>query len=390
MTKAKSINKVKLIRLCVIIAAVVLAITAVILAIALRPRLSITLNGDSEISIEVGAQFKDPGVTALFGKEEYSPVETVGEVDTQKPGSYVITYSVTRKKTTESVSRTVKVCDLTAPVITVKGNAQTYKGEPVSGIELSYTATDNIDGDLTEQIIRTDNEDSITLTVTDKSGNKAEVTVPVKFIVDPGRKVIYLTFDDGPSPNTPYVLDILKQYNVKATFFVTGQHKESFHYIKRIHDEGHTVAAHTYSHKWEIYKSVDSYFADLDEINAVIKQYTGKPSNLIRFPGGSSNRVSANHKKGIMSDLAVETANRGYTYFDWNVDSMDTSTTDPDKIFINITSHLGNGYYNVLMHDTKFVHREALPRVIQYGLDNGYTFLPLDETSPAPHHSIRN
>lgn len=390
MKNDKKTNKFNTFRFYAALIAIVVAVVSAICAVALRPRLSIELIGDGEITIEVGEEYVEPGVTALYGKEEFSPVDTNGKVDTEKPGDYILTYSVTRKNTTETVQRTVKVCDLTAPVITVNGIAQAYKGEPVSGIDLSYTATDNVDGDCTANVVRTDNEDSITLTATDKSGNKSEVTVPVRFIVDPGRKVIYLTFDDGPSPNTPYVLDILKKYNVKATFFVTGQHSPSFPYIERIYKEGHTVAAHTYSHKWDIYSSMDTYFADLDKINGVIKQYTGNTTKLIRFPGGSSNKISARYKQGIMVDLTRECTARGYVYFDWNVDSMDTSTSDPDKIANNITSHLGNGYYNILMHDTKLAHRQALPKVIQYGIDNGYTFLPLKENSPAPHHSVRN
>ena len=305
-------------------------------------------------------------------------------------GTYTVTYSVTREKTTKTVTRTINVCDMTAPVITVKSTAQAYKGMSVSQIDLIYTANDNVDGDCTAIVQRTDTKDSIILSITDKSGNISEKTIPVRFIVDPGPKVIYLTFDDGPSSNTPYVLDILKKYNVKATFFVTGQHETYFPYIEQIHNEGHTVAAHTYSHKWEIYNSVDSYFADLDKINSVIKQYTGKPSNLIRFPGGSSNMVSAKYKKGIMTEISEKCEEKGYVYFDWNVDSMDTSTNNPDKIANNVISHLSNGYYNILMHDTKIAHRKALPKIIEYGLNNGYTFLPLNETSPAPRHSIKN
>ena len=390
MDMQKRRNKLKIIRLRIALTAITAAVIAVICAVCFYPRLSIKLMGEKEITVAVGEEYIEPGFSAHYGKNEFSPVNISGEIDTNKVGSYTLTYTVTRKNTTKKATRIVNVCDLTAPVITVKGVAETYKGSPVSEIDLSYTAKDNVDGDCTANVQRTDTADSIILSVTDKSGNKSEKTIPVRFIVDPGKKVIYLTFDDGPSPNTPYVLDILKQYNVKATFFVTGQHETSFPYIERIHKEGHTVAAHTYSHKWEIYKSADSYFADLDKINSVIKQYTGKTTTLIRFPGGSSNLVSAKHKQGIMTEIASECTERGYTYFDWNVDSMDTSTSNPDKIFHNITSHLGNGYYNILMHDTKLSHRQALPKVIEYGLNNGYTFLSLNETSPAPHHSIKN
>lgn len=390
MKKRNSNKKINRIRLYIALSAIVITIVCVICAIVLQPRLSIELVGEQEITLEVGQEYIEAGAKALYGKKEISPVIIDGKVDTQKTGTYTLIYSVSIKNKTKSVERTVKVCDFTPPVITVNGIVQAYKGTPVSKIFLSFSASDNVDGDCTSSVVRTDMDDHIILTVTDKSGNKTEKQVPVKFIVDPGPRIIYLTFDDGPSPNTPYILDILKKYNVKATFFVTGQHESSFSYIERIHREGHTIAAHTYSHKWEIYTSVDSYFADLDKINSVINKYTGKPSKLIRFPGGSSNRVSAKYNKGIMTELASQCTLKGYTYFDWNIDSMDTSTSDPDKVFRNITSHLGSGYYNILMHDTKKVHREALPQVIEYGINNGYTFLPLDETSPAPHHSINN
>lgn len=388
MQKRKIITNT--VKFYIALTAIAMALIAVIFAVVLYPRLSIELLGEKEITIEVGEEYIEPGCIARYGKNEFSPVNKKGEVDTSKVGTYTVTYSVTRRNTTKTATRTINVCDITAPVITVKNAAQTYKGSPVSQIELNYSAYDNADGDCTANVQRTDTQDSIILSVTDKSGNKSEKTIPVRFVINPGQRVIYLTFDDGPSPNTPYVLDILKKYNVKATFFVTGQHDTCFPYIKRIHNEGHTVAAHTYSHKWEIYQSADSYFADLDKINSIIKQYTGQTSNLIRFPGGSSNMVSAKYKKGIMTDIASKCAERGYAYFDWNVDSMDTSTNNPNKIVRNVTSRLGNGYYNILMHDTKSAHREALPKIIEYGLNNGYTFLPLDETSPAPHHSIKN
>lgn len=460
------------------IVAIILALTVVLAAAAVLifyPRLTIELIGEKEITVAFGEEYTDPGVTALYGKKEISPIITVGKVDTNKIGSYNLTYCVTRKKATKKISRIVHVADLTGPVVTIDGEVTAYKGYPTSEIVLSYTAIDHFDGDCTASVERVNNADHIMLYATDKKGNKSETKVNVKFIEDenppvitlkgerfvllspgesytdpgatakddrdgdisgliknsgmpdiskkgsyeitytvtdkggnkttavryiivtqkrneknPGAKVIYLTFDDGPSPNTPYVLDILKTYGVKATFFVTAQHTSSLPYIQRIYNEGHTVAAHTYSHKWEIYKSVDTYFADLDSINAIITKYTGSPSTLIRFPGGSSNRVSANYKKGVMSEIAAQCYAKGYVYFDWNIDSMDTSTSDPAKIVYNITSRLGNGYYNVLMHDTKTIHREALPQVIRYGLENGYKFLPLDTSSPAPHHSIKN
>ena len=135
-------------------------------------------------------------------------------------------------------------------------------------------------------------------------------------------KTCYLTFDDGPSDNTLKILDILDKYKVKATFFVMGTGKLS--YVKKIHDAGHTVALHTYSHDYsKIYRSQKAYFEDLEKIGAAVKKYTGEDAKVIRFPGGSSNTVSRSYCKGIMTALSKETANRGYVYFDWNVDSTD-------------------------------------------------------------------
>lgn len=469
MKKAKTNKK------ALVICSVLAVLIAVICTVVFYPRLTLKLSGGDNITVPFGEEYIDPGYAAYYGNKEYSSVTVSGEVDTNKIGTYLLTYSVTRKNTTKTATRTVTVADLTGPVINVEEKAQTYKGYPVSSIKLTYTAIDHFDGDCTDTVQRTDKSDHIILTATDKKGNVSEKKLWVKFIEDevapvitlkgercvflepgeaytdpgvtatddrdgdisssvttspmpdiskagcyqidytvtdkggnktsetryiavankrnvktPASKVIYLTFDDGPSPNTPYILDILKEYNVKATFFVTNQHPASVPLIERIHKEGHTVAAHTYSHKWELYSSADSYFDDLNNINSIIAKYTGKPSKLIRFPGGSSNRISANYKKGVMSEIAARCYFDGYVYFDWNIDSMDTSTSDPSKIVHNITSRLGNGYYNVLMHDTKVAHRKALPEVIKYGLENGYTFLPLDETSPAVHHTIKN
>ena len=102
-----------------------------------------------------------------------------------------------------------------------------------------------------------------------------------------GIKVVYLTFDDGPTPNnTPKILDILKKNNIKGTFFVIGQNPDMY---KRIVDEGHTIAIHTYSHEYkQVYASVDAFFADLYKLRDLIKEKTGVDPKVTRFTGGSS------------------------------------------------------------------------------------------------------
>ncbi|MEE3309676.1 polysaccharide deacetylase family protein, partial [Sharpea azabuensis] len=118
---------------------------------------------------------------------------------------------------------------------------------------------------------------------------KVTVTMP-RVMQDDGKKVVYLTFDDGPSPKTAQVLDILKNNGVHATFFVTGIDQKSASLMKRAVDEGNAIGAHTYTHDYKyVYSSEKNYFDDLNKILNHIKEVTGKETKIIRFPGGSSN-----------------------------------------------------------------------------------------------------
>ena len=92
-----------------------------------------------------------------------------------------------------------------------------------------------------------------------------------------------------------------------------------------------------------------------------------------------------------MTELVIKTKELGYTYFDWNVDSMDTSEKDPNKIFENVKKGIEENEYSVvLMHDIKKANIESVDKILSYGLENGYTFLPLDETSPLVQHTVLN
>ncbi|WP_288162231.1 polysaccharide deacetylase family protein [Dubosiella newyorkensis] len=169
---------------------------------------------------------------------------------------------------------------------------------------------------------------TITIKVSDRSGNEKEYEQIVNVKEDPayGKKVVYLTFDDGPSENTAKILDILDKYNAKATFFVTGNHPEYNKYMKRAAKEGHTIGLHTYTHNYsQLYSSEEAYFDDLQQISDMVEDVTGKKSKVIRFPGGSSNMISANYVDGLMTTLTQKVQEQGYQYFDWNVDSTDAS-----------------------------------------------------------------
>ena len=201
---------------------------------------------------------------------------------------------------------------------------------------------------------------------------------------------VYLTFDDGPSENTRAILDVLKEYDVKATFFVTGQqalsHPERY---REIAQEGHTLGMHSYSHKYsEIYESVDSFGEDLLLLQTFLEDTTGVTPVFYRFPGGSSNTVS----KMPMSELCDYLTDNGITYFDWNISSKDAvSPMRPtQEIVKNCTQNLEN-FDNavILLHDAanKTSTVEALPEIIESIMAMENTeILPITEETVAVHH----
>ena len=225
----------------------------------------------------------------------------------------------------------------------------------------------------------------------DEAGNTTTAERNVKVIQPAGR--IYLTFDDGPSEYTSTLLDVLNKYGVKVTFFVTGYGDDEV--LKREYDEGHAIGLHTLSHNYSyLYANLDNYWADLDAVQDRVQRVTGQKTFLMRFPGGSSNLVSAIYDGGIkiMSSLVDDVSNHGYTYFDWNVDSDDAGkASTPDEVYGNVTRVLGDGgEYVVLQHDVKPYSVEAVERIIQYGLERGFVFSKLREGSFAAHHGVNN
>lgn len=203
-----------------------------------------------------------------------------------------------------------------------------------------------------------------------------------------GIKRVYLTFDDGPSPNTDRILDILKEYDVKATFFVVGKENYTDQY-KRIVDEGHTLAMHSYSHVYkDIYSSLDAYRQDLGELRTFLYELTGVECNIVRFPGGSSNTIS----KVDMHTLIDYLDSENMVYFDWNVSSGDASRTyrSANQIASNVLGNIDK-YNNavVLMHDAaeKNSTVDALPAIIETILQSEDTvLLPLSEDTVRVQH----
>lgn len=345
-----------------------------------------------------GEPYEEEGYTAWDTVDGDLTAEVVSRVQDGK-----VFYSVSDKSgnTTEAVR---EVADTTPPELTLAGGEVLELNAGIPYEEPGFTATDDRDGDLTAQVVIDGQVNcyhagdyEITYTVSDAYGNTTAATRTVKVVpiqqadrVDPGDKIVYLTFDDGPGPYTAELLDVLDRYNVKVTFFVvdTGYHET----IGEEYRRGHTVGIHSATHNYSsIYASEDAYFSDLYEMSDIIYEQTGQRPSQVRFPGGSSNTVSR-FNPGIMTRLTQDLTDLGYEYYDWNVLSGDAGeTTDTDVVVQNVIDGISNHSVSiVLQHDIKDFSVAAVERIIIWGLSNGYTFLPLTPGCPTAHHGLNN
>lgn len=370
----------------------------------------IELSGDIEMTIEAGTQFEEPGFSAddNYDGDLTEKVEKNNDIDTCTKQDVTITYSVKDSSGNEAVAnRTVHIVDTTPPQITLTQGSTCYVKCGTEYMEAGYYAEDICDGDITDKVQVTGDVNTrecgsytVSYKVSDSSGNTAEAVRTVRVykpmtdnVVNPGNKVVYLTFDDGPGPYTQELLDVLDRYNVKATFFVTNGKPDYQNLIAEEASRGHTVAIHSASHDYSrIYQSVDAYFDDLNEMNNIIFTQTGKYADIIRFPGGSSNTVSRSYCEGIMSQLVCAVEAKGFRYCDWNVSSGDAGLANTaSQVICNVINGIkGRNISIVLQHDIKKFSVDAVEEIIQWGLSEGYTFLPITSTTPMSHHGINN
>lgn len=206
-------------------------------------------------------------------------------------------------------------------------------------------------------------------------------------------KVIYLTFDDGPSVYTPQLLRLLDRYGAKATFFLvdTGYCTEEL--LRSMVRSGHSIGVHSKSHDFAtIYSSEEAFWQDLYAMQELIRQKTGITTYLMRFPGGSSNTVSRRYNQGIMSRLVEGAEEAGFHYVDWNVDSGDAAgCRDTEQIYRNVIAGIGeNRCPIVLQHDVHGCSVQAVERILIWGREHGYRFCALSEQGPVCHHKLQN
>ena len=370
----------------------------VVIADATPP--TITLNSIPGHLTIYGEPYQEEGFSA-FDEQEGDLTDRVVCYEEGGFVYYTVEDSFGNKTT---VSRKIQYLDLTPPEITlIGGDTVTIEaGKPFE--DPGVTAIDGLDGDVSEQVTVDGSVDgylagSYTLcyAVKDASGNESTAVRTVIVLprpsgetVIPNGKVIYLTFDDGPSCYTEELLDILKKYDVKATFFVVDGDNRDL--LRRMAEEGHSIGIHSVTHDYgEIYASADAYFRDLYAMQTIIYEQTGVETYLMRFPGGSSNTVSR-FNPGIMSYLVQAVEDSGFRYFDWNVDSNDAGgAKNAQEVFENVTDAVVYRRISiVLQHDSKPFSVDAVEQIISWGLENGYIFLPLDMSSPTAHHGVNN
>ena len=205
-------------------------------------------------------------------------------------------------------------------------------------------------------------------------------------------KIVCLTFDDGPSKNTRPILEILDKEQVPATFFVCAQdaNEKYLPLVADIAAAGHQIALHSASHEYsDIYRSSAAYWKDIALLKQRIAPYVDAESiRYLRFPSGSTNTVSRRYGgKGLMPQLKTEVEQRGWQWVDWNVCAEDAVGGHPsaDTIYRNVVRETGQQTNCiVLMHDsaTTRTTAEALPDIIRWYADNGYTFLTVAEALP--------
>lgn len=202
-------------------------------------------------------------------------------------------------------------------------------------------------------------------------------------------KVVYLTFDDGPIPGvTEKLLDVLKEYNVKSTFFVVGKEiKEREAILKRIHEEGHSIGIHTFSHNFKtIYKSDEAFLSEVDETAKLIETVIGCKASAVRFPGGSD--------KMLTPELLDKLHDKGYMIYDWNVSLEDgfSSNLSVGTLIKNAKKARGDKNRRFILAHCNSNNKTtylALPTIIDYYRDEGFTFKAIDKNTEEYYYKFR-
>lgn len=206
-----------------------------------------------------------------------------------------------------------------------------------------------------------------TITADNQNGSTADCTVTVK-------KTCYLTIDDGPTDCTEDILAVLKEYDVKATFFVVNSLKLPV--TKKMQEQGCVVGLHSYSHVFKkCYATYYSYLHGIEMLSEKVEGYTGKHCDLLRFPGGTdTTRCDPLWMRRNLSGAE----DLGYRVFDWTATTGDTSERASAAFSLkNVKKTCTEDVEIILMHDRSF-NVAALKKIIPYLRERGYIFATLD------------
>ncbi|QZY54562.1 polysaccharide deacetylase family protein [Crassaminicella profunda] len=181
-------------------------------------------------------------------------------------------------------------------------------------------------------------------------------------------KIVYITFDDGPSIYTEKIIHILDQYHAKATFFMLSNRIRTYkNIVRKLINEGHAVGLHGVSHNVrKIYRSPNTVVSEMNSCNTSLQQVTGTKTNLIRVPYGSAPYMTKPYRKAVQS--------AGYKMWDWNVDSRDSlgKNISPNVIIRNVKKQVKKQKIPVILLHERSTTVKALPQILKYLKENGY------------------
>lgn len=400
-------KKIKIISLIVILLCIVLAFLLIF------NNKKIVSNTDNFNSVyEYAKDYKESDIVFYYQSvipkvKEKIDYEVKGSIE-NKPGNYEIKYIANYNDVTKEIIETVTIekeyIDTTPPSLTIEGDVMYSVYVNDEYIEPGYKAIDDVDGDITNRVIVNSNVDmskhgkyEVEYKAIDEANNETiktrQVLVREKQHNTSSGKIVYLTYDDGPSAYTKGLLDLLDKYDIKATFFVTNIDPSHVDMIEEEYLRGHSIAVHTYSHDYaDVYASEESFYNDQNKMLDVIYKYTGTRPNIFRFPGGSSNSVSKSSSPGLMTRLVESSKEKGLKYFDWNVSSGDGNRSNsPSFIYNYATSNLA--YYDeamLLQHDANPNSMSAMEDIIIWCINNGYSFNAIDDSTKEVHHGHLN
>ena len=271
------------------------------------------------------------------------------------------------------IASLVAIIILSATVVHLNGKVNRLSESVQSSqkIVMKETDTESVNSNITDTQLEENRYENVQTGI-DSADNKAEAGDTHK---------VYLTFDSIPGENTDKILDVLKQYQVKATFFVTGDKSDEAKAVyKRIVKEGHTLGMHSFCNQYStIYASTEAFEKDYNKLSAYLKKVTGEDSLYYRFPGGSSNQISNVN----MAEFVHVLNEKNISYFDWNVSAGDTSGDyTVDDIVNNVTDGIENYKTSVvLLHDgaDKATTVEALGPLIEALQKMDASILPIDD-----------